>query len=97
MNGDAVEQACREWFFRISQSRKLRRRGAKSLRLMKLGWQNIKDDFPPYNKPMDLGIKEFKRTLKETSLSTSDKNKAVLQYKLKAREALVNNINNKEA
>lgn len=70
---------------------------AKRFGQMKFGWQNIKEDFPPYNKPKDLGIKKFKRTLQQTSLSTSDKNKAVVQYKMKAHEALVNTIKTKEA
>lgn len=94
---EGLEEARRRWFFENSQSRRLRRGMAKKLRLMKRGWQNVKEEFPPYNKPQDLGIKQFKRTLKETSLSTSDKNKAVLQYKAKAREALVNTIKSKEA
>ena len=94
---EGLEEARRRWFFENSQSRKLRRRMAKKLGLMKHGWQNIKDEFPPYNKPQNLGIKGFKRTLEDTALSTSDKNKAVLQYKLKAREALVNTIKSKEA
>lgn len=84
------------FFFRMSQSRALRRKMAKQLGYMKYGWQNIKEDFPPYNKPQDLGINRFKRTLKETSLSTSDKYKAVVQYKLKARAAFMEALNNKE-
>ena len=94
---EGLEEARRRYFFENSQSRKLRRRMAKRFGQMKFGWQNIKEDFPPYNKPRDLGINKFKRTLKETSLGTSDKNKAVLQYKMKAHEALVNTIKTKEA
>jgi len=94
---EGLEEARRRYFFENSQSRRLRRRMAKNLGFMKQGWQNIKEDFPPYNKPKDLGIKNFKRTLEKTSLSTSDKNKAVVQYKMKAHEALVNTIKTKEA
>jgi len=94
---EGLEEARRRYFFENSQSRKLRRRMAKRFGQMKLGWQNIKEDFPPYNKPTDLGINKFKKTVKQTNLSTSGKNKAVLQYKVKAREALVNTIKTKEA
>ena len=94
---EGLEEARRRYFFENSQNRKLRRRMAKKLGYMKQGWQTIKDEFPPLNRPQDLGVKEFKRVLKEKPLSTSVKNKAVLQYKLKAREALVNTIKSKEA
>lgn len=84
------------WFFRNSQSRYLRRKMAKTLGFMKYGWQAVKEEFPPYNKPMNLGIKEFKRSLKDTALSPGDKRKAVVQYKLKAREAFTKGINRRE-
>lgn len=84
-----LEQARSEYFFNNSQNRQLRRRMAKNLGLMKQGWQNIKDEFPPYNKPMDLGIKRFKRT--------GASNKDVLHYKEEAHSAFVNTNNNKEA
>ena len=84
------EKARLEYFFNNSQNRRLRRKMAKNLGLMKKGWQNIKDEFPPYNEPMDLGIKKFKKT----GASSKD----VVEYKLRARKALVDNINkNKEA
>lgn len=91
------EEARKEWFFNNSKNRFLRRRMAKKLGYMKDGWQEVAYNFPPINQPRDLGIKEFKRVLKEKGVSTSDKNKAVLQYKAKAYEALVKNINPKEA
>jgi len=62
---------------------------AKNLGVMKLGWQNVKDQFPPYNQPMDLGIKKFKKA--------GHSYKDVLEYKMKAREALSNTIKSKEA
>lgn len=94
---DGVQEAREDWFKKMSQNRRLRRLMAKKLGYMKQGWQNVKEEFPPINRPLDLGVKEFKRVLKEKPLSTSVKNKAVLQYKVKAREALVNTINPKEA
>ena len=87
---EGLEEARRRWFFENSQSRRLRRGMAKKLGLMKHGWQNIKDEFPPYNKPMDVGIKKFKKT--------GASHKDVVEYKLRARKALVDNIKkNKEA
>ena len=93
---EGLEEARRKWFEKMSQRRASRRLMAKKLGFMKNGWQNVKEQFPPVNRPIDLGISEFKRVLKETPLSTSDKNKAVLQYKEKAYSA-INNIINKEA
>lgn len=85
-----LEKARLEYFFNNSQNRRLRRKMAKNLGLMKQGWQSIKDELPPYNRPMDLGIKKFKKT----GASSKD----VVEYKLRAREALVDNIKkNKEA
>ena len=85
-----LEKARLEYFFNNSQNRRLRRKMAKNLGLMKRGWQKIKDEFPPYNKPMDLGIKKFKKT--------GASHKDVVEYKLRARKALVDNIKkNKEA
>ena len=84
-----LEKARLEYFFNNSQNRRLRRKMAKNLGLMKQGWQSIKDEFPPYNKPMDLGIKKFKKT--------GASRKDVVEYKLKARKALSNTIKNKEA
>ena len=84
-----LEKARLEYFFNNSQNRRLRRKMAKNLGLMKKGWQNIKDEFPPYNKPMDLGIKKFKKT----GASHED----VVEYKLKARKALSKQLNSKEA
>lgn len=69
-----------KYFARMSQSRKLRRRMAKELGLMKYGWQNIKDQFPPRNQPMDLGIKKFKKA--------GHSNKDVLEFKKKSYGAL---------
>ena len=94
---EGLSEAREDWFKKMSQNRRLRRLMAKKLGYMKQGWQNVKDEFPPINRPQDLGVSEFKRVLKEKPLSTSVKNKAVLQYKLKAREALVNTIKSKEA
>lgn len=94
---EGLQEAREDWFKKMSQNRRLRRLMAKKLGFMKQGWQNVKDEFPPINRPQDLGVKEFKRVLKEKPLSTSVKNKAVLQYKVKAREALVNTIKSKEA
>ena len=84
-----LEKARLEYFFNNSQNRRLRRKMAKNLGLMKKGWQSIKDEFSPYNKPMDLGIKKFKKT--------GPSHEDVVEYKLKAREALVNTIKSKEA
>lgn len=86
-----------EWFFKNSQNRAKRRKMAKLLGYMKDGWQEVSYNFPPVNTPKDLGIQEFKRVLAEKGVSTSDKNKAVLKYKMKAYEALVNSIKPKEA
>lgn len=94
---EGLEESREAWFKKMSQNRRLRRLMARKLGYMKQGWQNVKDEFPPINKPQDLGVNEFKRVLKEKKISTSVKNKAVLQYKLKAREALVNTIKSKEA
>ena len=82
------EKARLEYFFNHSQNRRLRRKMAKNLGLMKQGWQNVKDEFPPYNKPMDLGIKKFKKT----GASSKD----VVEYKLRARKALSKQLNSKE-
>ena len=85
-----LEKARLEYFFNNSQNRRLRRKMAKNLGLMENGWQNIKDEFPPYNRPMDLGIKKFKKTCAS--------HKDVVEYKLRARKVLVDNIKkNKEA
>ena len=84
-----LEKARLEYFFNNSQNRRLRRKMAKNLGLMKQGWQNVKDEFPPYNKPMDLGIKKFKKT----GASSKD----VVEYKLRARKALSKQLNSKEA
>lgn len=95
-----LEKARLEYFFNNSQNRRLRRKMAKNLGLMKKGWQNIKDEFPPYNKPMDLGIKKFKRSLRKANSGkkTGASHKDVVEYKLIARKALVDNIKkNKEA
>lgn len=85
---DIFEKARLEYFFNHSQNRRLRRKMARELGLMKQGWQSIKDKAPPYNEPIDLGIKKFKKA--------GHSYKDVLEYKLKAREALVNTIKNKE-
>lgn len=91
------EEARNKYFFLNSQNRKLRRKMAKKLGLMKQGWQNIKDDFPPYNKPKDLGINEFKKVVNTNkSLSSSQRNKAVLQYKSKAKEVLADQLTKEE-
>ena len=79
-----LEKARLEYFFNNSQNRRLRRKMAKNLGLMKQGWQSIKDEFPPYNRPMDLGIKKFKKT--------GASHKDVVEYKLRARKALSNTI-----
>lgn len=79
MINDFLEKAREKYFFEHSQSRRLRRKMAKELRI-----PFDKDVFPPYNKPMNLGINEFKRQLKNTALNSSDKHKAVVQYKMKA-------------
>lgn len=71
-----------EYFFKMSQSRRLRRRMAKELKMMKHGWQNIKDEFPPYNQPLDLGINKFKKA--------GHSAKDVVEYKLKSYGALSN-------
>ena len=84
-----LEKARLEYFFNNSQNRRLRRKMAKNLGLMKQGWQSIKDEFPPYNRPMDLGIKKFKKT----GASSKD----VVEYKLRARKALSKQLNSKEA
>ena len=85
-----LEKARLEYFFNNSQNRRLRRKMAKNFGLTRKGWQKIKDEFPPYNKPMDLGIKKFKKT--------GASHKDVVEYKLRARKALVDNIKkNKEA
>ena len=84
-----LEKARLEYFFNNSQNRRLRRKMAKNLGLMENGWQNIKDEFPPYNRPMDLGIKKFKKT----GASSKD----VVEYKLRARKALSKQLNSKEA
>ena len=94
---EGLNEAREDWFKKMSQNRRLRRLMAKKLGYMKQGWQNVKDEFPPINRPLDLGVNEFKRVLSEKKIDTSTKNKAVLQYKMKAREALVNTIKNKEA
>ena len=94
---EGLEESREAWFKKMSQNRRLRRLMARKLGYMKHGWQNVKEEFPPINRPQDLGVNEFKRVLKEKKISTSVKNKAVLQYKLKAREALVNTIKSKEA
>ena len=85
-----LEKARLEYFFNNSQNRRLRRKMARELGLMKQGWQSIKDQVPPYNEPMNLGIKKFKKT--------GASHKDVVEYKLRARKALVDNIKkNKEA
>ena len=84
-----LEKARLEYFFNNSQNRRLRRKMAKNLGLMKKGWQNVKDEFPPYNKPIDLGIKKFKKT--------GASHKDVVEYKLRARKALSKQLNSKEA
>lgn len=71
-----------QYFFKMSQNRRLRRRMAKELGLMKEGWQNIKEEFPPYNQPIDLGIKKFKKA--------GHSAKDVVEYKLKSYGALSN-------
>ena len=89
-----LEKARLEYFFNNSQNRRLRRKMAKNLGLMKQGWQGIKDEFPPYNKPMDLGIKKFKRSLRKANSGkkTCASSKDVIEYKLRARKALSNTI-----
>ena len=84
-----LEKARLEYFFNNSQNRRLRRKMAKNFGLMRKGWQKIKDEFPPYNKPMDLGIKKFKKT--------GASHKDVVEYKLRARKALSKQLNSKEA
>ena len=84
-----LEKARLEYFFNNSQNRRLRRKMAKNFGLMRKGWQKIKDEFPPYNKPMDLGIKKFKKT--------GASHKDVVEYKLRARKALSKQLNRKEA
>ena len=86
---DLFGKARLEYFFNHSQNRRLRRKMAKDLGFMKEGWQAVKDQFPPYNKPMYLGIKKFKKT--------GASHKDVVEYKLKAREAISNTILSKEA
>ena len=83
------EKARLEYFFNYSQNRKLRRKMARDLGLMKQGWQNVKEEFPPYNHQMDLGIKKFKKA--------GHNYKEVLEYKLRARKALSKQLNSKEA
>lgn len=84
-----LEKSRLEYFFNNSQNRKLRRGMAKRMGAMKLGWQNVKSEFPPYNHPMNLGINKFKKT--------GANHKDVLDYKLKARKAFVETIKSKEA
>lgn len=84
-----LEKARLEYFFNHSQNRSLRRKMAKELGLMKQGWQNIKDEFPPYNNPVDLGINKFKKA--------GHSYKEVLEYKLRVRKNPNSTINNKEA
>lgn len=79
MEDNLLEKAREKYFFEHSLSRRLRRKMAKELRI-----PFDKDTFPPYNKPMNLGINEFKKKLKNTALNSSDRNKAVVQYKMKA-------------
>ena len=87
---ELLEKARLEYFFNHSQNRRLRRKMARELGLMKQGWQAIKDQVPHYNEPMNLGIKKFKKA--------GHSYKDVLEYKLRARKALVDNIKkNKEA
>lgn len=86
---DLFSKARMEYFFNNSQNRKLRRRMAKNIGAMKEGWQNVKDQFPPYNHPLDLGINKFKKT--------GASHKDVVEYKLKARQALSNKLKSKEA
>ena len=83
------EKARLEYFFNHSQNRRLRRKMAKDLSMIKQGWQNVKEEFPPYNHPMDLGIKKFKKT----GASSKD----VVEYKKEARAAFVKQLNSKEA
>ena len=84
-----LEKARLEYFFNNSQNRRLRRKMAKDLHMMKQGWQSVKEEFPPYNHPIDLGIKKFKKT----GASSKD----VVEYKLRARKALSKQLNSKEA
>lgn len=89
-----LDEARLEYFYRNSQSRFLRRRMAKKLGAMKQGWQNVKDEFPPYNKPNDLGINKFKKTINTNkSITPSQKRKAVINYKSKVRAALSDQLN----
>lgn len=83
---DELEKARNEYFFKMSQSRYLRRKMAKAMGVLGR-WQEVKDQFPPYNKPYVLGVNKFKKALAKQELSASDKHKAVLQYKEKARSA----------
>ena len=78
-----------EYFYNHSQSRRLRRKMAKELGFMKLGWQNVKDQFPAYNKPLDLGINKYKKT--------GQPHKNVVEYKMRARTALNDKLKSKEA
>lgn len=71
-----------QYFFKMSQNRYLRRKLAKQLGMMKHGWQNVKEEFPPYNKPMDLGINKFKKA--------GHSYKDVVEYKQKSYGALSN-------
>lgn len=89
MLNELLEKERLKYLFNHSLSRRLRRKMAKELGYMKLGWQNIKDEVPPYNYPMDLGINKFKKT--------GANHKDVLDYKLKARKAFVETIKSKEA
>lgn len=84
-----LEKARLEYFFNNSQNRRLRRGMAKKLGMMKMGWKNIKEEFPPYNHPMDMGINKFKKT--------GASHKDVVDYKLKARKAFADTIKSKEA
>ena len=57
---DLFEKARLEYFFKMSLNRFRRRKMARELKMMRTGWGKIKDNFPPYNLPIDMGIHKYK-------------------------------------
>lgn len=78
------EAAVKEYIGRMLQNRKGRRKLAKRDKQIK-NWANIQEYYGPINRPIDLGIKQFKKMAR---LNVAKPYKFVLRYKMEMYKAL---------
>lgn len=87
-SNNIFEEVRVEYFFKMSQSRRLRRQMAKQLKVLKF-WKSMKEEFPPYNEPHNLGIRKLKREITGNPKKRSSKdNEGIKLFKKTAHRLL---------